>query len=264
MSSFQTSAGHQLFYQIAGADDHAPVVLIGSIGSTHRMWDKVVPLLAEELRVITMDARGHGQSATPSGPYSTRDLAQDVVDLLDHLELESAHLVGLSIGGQTALQVAFDHPQRVRRIVVSNTGASIGTPQGWADRAAVVAADGLDSIAEAIVANWLTPTYAAAQPAEVAELIEMLLSNDPVGYAASCHALAGFDAHSWLGQITAPLLAIGATGDGPTPPAVTRQIADGVPNGQFVEIPGTHIPAYEVPDEYAAAVLGHLIQTEAI
>lgn len=258
MSRFQTPEGHELFYQVTGATEAAPVVLIGSIGSTHQMWDKVVPLLARQLRVIAFDARGHGQSDTPEGPYSTNDLADDVVALLDHLGIESADVVGLSIGGQTALQLALAHPQRVRRIVVSNTGAKIGTPQGWADRAAAVEADGIEPLAAAIVANWVTPDFAADHPDEVADLRRMLVGNDPAGYAASCHSLAGFDATERLSEIKAPLLAIGATGDGPTAPEVTRVIAERVADGSFVEIPGAHIPAYEVPDQYAAVVLAHL------
>ena len=260
MSKFTTPTGNELYYEVTGATDAAPVVMLGSIGSTHKMWEKVVPLLAEQLRVITLDARGHGQSQTPAGPYSTSDLAYDVVALLDHLQIEQADLVGLSIGGQTALAVALEYPARVRRLVVSNTGAKIGTPQGWADRAAKVEADGIESIAEAIVANWVTPDYAAANPAEVDELTRMLVGNAPAGYAASCHSLAGFDATDRLAEISAPLLAIGASGDGPTAPELARQIADGVADGRYVEIPGAHIPAYEVPQRYASAVLSHLTQ----
>lgn len=258
MNYFRTSAGHKVAYQVDGDHSAPPVVLIGSIGSTRHIWRKVIPLLSQKLRVISFDARGHGESGAPAGPYSAADLADDVVALLDHLGIEMAHVVGLSIGGQTALQLALAHPERVRRIVVSNTGAKIGTAQAWIDRAATVEADGLDGIADAIVETWLTPSYAAEHPEEVEELTSMLVGNDPIGYAACCHALSDFDTSEHLIEISAPLLAIGAEDDGPTPPDVTHRLSDGVVDGRFVSIAGAHIPAFESPELYARSVLDHL------
>ena len=83
----------------------APVVLLSnSLGATRGMWDPQVPALAERFRVISYDSRGHGESPSPEGPWSLDDLVDDALALLDEVRAERAHLVGVSLGGMTAMQ----------------------------------------------------------------------------------------------------------------------------------------------------------------
>lgn len=258
MEHFQTQAGHTLAFHTAGRPSSPPVVFLGSIGSTHEMWRKVAPLVAERMMVIAPDMRGHGASDTPEGPYSMEDLAGDVLSLLDRLGIERANLVGLSIGGQTALQIALTHPQRVRRLVVSNTAAKIGTAEAWLERARIVESEGLAARASGVIRQWLTSDHARRHPEEAEELMRMITATDPRGYAGCCHALGDFDATQQLESISAPLLGIGGEQDGLTPPELVRHITEDVPDGRFVTVPGAHVPAYEAPESYAEAVLGHL------
>lgn len=242
-----------------GREERPVVLLSNSIGTTSRLWDALVPRLVDAgYRVVGYDARGHGGSGTPEGPCTLEDLAADAVSVLDELRVERADVVGISLGGQTALRLALDHPDRVRRVVAANTGAKIGTDESWAARAATVRADGLEAIVDAVTAGWLTPAAAAADPALVATMRDWFLGNDAGGYADVCGALGGADLRPDLHRITAPVLAIGATDDLPTSPSLTRQISDGVPDGTFVEIPGAHLSVLEASDAFADAVLAHL------
>ena len=93
------------------------------------------PSWSERFRVIRYDTRGHGASPVPDGPYSIDDLADDVVALLDRLGVERAHVVGLSLGGMTAMRLAARNPDRVDRLVLLCTGAQLPPADAWTDRA---------------------------------------------------------------------------------------------------------------------------------
>ncbi|MGB6040584.1 MAG: alpha/beta fold hydrolase, partial [Gordonia sp. (in: high G+C Gram-positive bacteria)] len=142
---------------ISGRPDRPAVILSSSLGATHRMWDTQVSALEEHFQVIRYDTRGHGSSPVPAGPYSIDELADDVVALLDGLGIERAHFVGLSLGGMTGMRLAARNPERVDRMVLLCTSAHMPPAQGWLDRAATVRANGIASIAEAVVSRWFTP-----------------------------------------------------------------------------------------------------------
>src|SRR5919107_1080102 len=93
-----------LHHVVEGPADAPVVVLGGSLGSTLEMWEPQVPALTERFRVVRYDARGHGRSPVPPGPYVLDDLVDDLLALLDRLEVQRAHLVGLSLGGMTAMR----------------------------------------------------------------------------------------------------------------------------------------------------------------
>src|SRR3954447_18824903 len=99
-------------YDVEGPADAPVVVLSNSLGATRGMWDPQVPVLAERFRVVSYDARGHGDSPAPPGPYTIDDLVDDVVALVAQVGPDRAHVVGLSLGGMTALRLAPREPAR--------------------------------------------------------------------------------------------------------------------------------------------------------
>src|SRR5664279_4117463 len=137
---------------VEGPADGPTVVLAGSLGSTLSMWAPQVPALtAAGYRVVRYDARGHGASPVPPGPYTMDDLADDAVQLLDLLGVDRAHFVGLSVGGMAGLRLAARNPERVDRLAVLCTSAYT-TPKGaFAERAALVRAEGTAGIAPTVV-----------------------------------------------------------------------------------------------------------------
>ena len=113
-----------------------------------RLWDKLVPLLPRELRIIRYDKRGHGLSSCPRAPYSMGALVHDAERLLDHLGVKECAFVGLSVGGLIAQGLAVKRLDLIRAMVLSNTGAKVGTADMWADRIAAVREGGIESVAD--------------------------------------------------------------------------------------------------------------------
>ena len=168
-----------LHHVVEGPDDAPALVLLNSLGSTLAMWEPQIEALAARFRVVRCDTRGHGRSPVPPGPYSLADIGGDVVALLDTLGIARAHVAGVSLGGMTALWLAIHAPERVDRIVPCCTSAKLGPPQVWRDRAALVRAEGTGAVADAVVARWVTPAWAAAHPAGYRGLRDTIASTPP-------------------------------------------------------------------------------------
>jgi 3-oxoadipate enol-lactonase len=244
-------------YSVAGPEDAPVVVLSNSLGATGAMWDPQVPGLAERYRVVTYDARGHGESPAPSGPYTLDDLTDDLVALLDEVGAQRAHVAGLSLGGMTAMRLAVREPQRVDRLVLLCTSAK-PDPQPFLDRAATVRAGGTAPLAPAIAARWLTPAYAAEHPELVAKLEAMIAGADDEGYACCCEVVAGVDLVADLARITAPTLVVAGWQDLALPPEHQQLIADSIPGAELLTVsPGAHLANLEQTLQVTGALLGH-------
>ncbi|TCC35775.1 3-oxoadipate enol-lactonase [Kribbella speibonae] len=244
---------------ISGRSDAPTVVLANSLGSTWEMWDANLASLERHFRVVRFDTRGHGRSPVPPGPYTIDDLTDDVVELLDSLELERAHLVGLSLGGMAGLRLAAREPERVDRLVVLCAGARLDPSSAWTDRAALVRARGTAAVAEAVVQRWYTAPWLDRHPRIRKESEEMVASTPPDGYAACCEVIAAMDLLDDLPSITAPTLAIAGADDPATPPWQLERIATTVADGKLLVVPeAAHLASAERPDLVTPAVIAHL------
>lgn len=125
---FVESDGEQIYYESWG-DASTAVILGHGLGGSHAVWYQQVSALAMHYQVITWDQRGFGRSTATSGDIGPVPAARDLVRLLDHLEIVSAHVVGQSMGGWSALGLAIEHPDRVDSLVLADTTAGIFTPQ---------------------------------------------------------------------------------------------------------------------------------------
>jgi 3-oxoadipate enol-lactonase len=208
--------------------------------------------------VVTYDTRGHGESPAPAGPYTLDDLVDDVVALLDEVGAERAHVVGLSLGGMTAMRLAARNPERLHRLAVLCTSAK-ADPQGFLDRAAAARSGGTAPLAPTVVSRWLTPSYAAAHPDLVARLEAMIATADDEGYAACCEVVARMDLRQDLGRIGAPTLVVSALEDPALPPEHQKVIADGIAGAELLTVsPGAHLANLERTSEMTGALLAHL------
>lgn len=250
-----------LHHEIQGPAEAPPLVLAGSLGTTLRMWD---PLLARvrdgAVRTIAYDQLGHGASPAPPGPYTIAQLGEAVLALLDHLEIEHASFAGVSIGGMVGQWLAAHAPDRVDRLVLLCTSAHLPPAEAWRDRARTVLEAGtVDVIADAVVARWVTPPFAAANPDVVARLRAELAAQPPDGYAACCAAIATMDQRKDLASIAAPTLVIGGAQDAAIPTDHQRQLAAAI-TGARLEVldPGAHVVSVERPDAVADLIADHL------
>jgi 3-oxoadipate enol-lactonase len=244
---------------VDGPADAPPLVLGPSLGTTVAMWEPQVPVLAEHFRVIRYDARGHGASPAPSGPYTIDDFAEDLIQLLDRHGVDAAHIAGISLGGMTAMAFAAAHPERVKRLVLACTSAHLAAPEAWADRAAKVQAGGTAAIADAVVSRWTTPAYAAAHPGVMTRLHQLLADSPDDGYIASCGAIERMDLRDRLPGITAPTLVIAGAQDLAIPPIHAERIVAGIAGARLAVLdPGGHLPNIEQPEAFADLVIEHL------
>jgi 3-oxoadipate enol-lactonase len=248
-------------YRIVGGPyDGETVVLSSSLGSDHTMWDaQDSALQAHGFRTVLYHHRGHGGSPVPPGPYTIADLGGDVVALLDSLEIERAHFVGLSLGGMTGMWLAANAPERVESLVLCCTSSRLGPPEGWADRAQAVRRNGTESIADAVVSRWVTPGFAEQFTERFASLKEMLGDTPDDGYAACCGVIEHMDLTGDLPKITAPTLVIAGAEDLATPPEHGQRIADLISGARLEIVDGAaHLGNVEQPARFTQLILDHL------
>jgi len=243
----------------AGPKDGPVLLLLGSLGSDLSMWEPQVGALAERLRVISVDLRGHGGSPVPDGPYSLEELGEDVVLLLDCLGIERASICGVSLGAMIAMQVGAGAPERVERLVLCCASARLGPPEAWAARAARVRAEGTGAIAAEVVGRWFTAAFAEREPRTVERMRAMIAAVPATGYASCCEAIEGMDLRGRLAAIEAPTLVLSASEDPATPAPHGRLIAEGIADSRFVEIErAAHLASFEQPARINEQILEHL------
>jgi len=246
-----------LHYRDDGDPDGPPVVFSNSLGTDLRLWDEVVALLPEGLRVIRYDKRGHGLSSCPEAPYSMGALVRDAERLLEFLGITDCIFVGLSIGGMIAQGLAVKRLDLVRSMVISNTAAKIGTKEMWEERIAMVRAGGIEALADATMERWFSRPFRETPDCR---LWRNMVTRQPVeGYIGCCAAIAGTDLYTPTSGLTLPTLAIAGIEDGSTPPDLVRETADLIKGARFHLIRGAgHLPCVEKPGEYAEALKGFL------
>lgn len=250
---------NELSAEMTEAEVGPVVVWLGSLGSTAAMWDPQVDAFEDRCRCVLIDHPGHGASPAGPGPYSISGLADDVVAALDRLDIERAHVAGLSIGGMIAMSLAARHADRIDRLALLCTSANLGPPDGWLERAATVRADGAAAVAPTVVGRWFTPAYAEANTDEVDQMVAMISSVDPEGYAACCEAIAAMDLRPELPGIDAPTIVIAGTDDPSTPPEHGEAIAALIPGARFETVVAAHLSSWERADDVNALLAPHFL-----
>ncbi|WP_108482401.1 3-oxoadipate enol-lactonase [Oceaniglobus ichthyenteri] len=243
--------GVTLHVQTGGNPAGAPVLFANSLGTDLRLWDALIALLPPDLRLIRYDMRGHGLSGCPDGPYTMDDLTADAEALIETLELGAVTFVGLSIGGMVGQSLAARRPDLVRALVLSNTAARMGDAASWDARIAAITADGLASMADAILDRWFAPRFRATPEADLWGA--MLARTPQTGYLGCCAAIANADLTDATQALRLPTLAIAGSDDGASPADLVAATAALVPGAAFHVIDGTgHLPCVEDPAAYAA------------
>lgn len=236
----------KLHHVIEGPADGPPLVLLCSLGSTVDMWAPQRRDLADEYRLITMDTRGHGGSPVPDGPYRVEDLARDVLETLDDLDVPRASFAGVSLGGAIAQWIGLHAPERADTLALLCTSARFGDPDPWLERAATVRDGGTQAVADAVVGRWFTDAYAEAEPDTVRRMRDLIASTPAEGYAGCCEAIGAWDVVDDLGGITAPTLVVSGVDDPATPPEHQQVLADGIPSARLEAVTdAAHLASFQ-------------------
>lgn len=231
----------QLYYELHGDEGKPVMLLLHGLGSSVRDWELQIPVFAGEYRVLAVDMRGHGQSDKPKAPYSMPGFVRDVISLLDQLHIDKAHVVGLSMGGMIAFQMAVDCPERIQSLVIANSGPAV-VAHNIKDRINVwmrffiVRALGMKKMGETLAPRL----FVDESQNELREtFISRWAENDPNAYLNAMRAIVGWTVEDKIGQIKVPTLILTSDQDY-TPVSVKEAYCAKIPGASLQVLPNAH------------------------
>lgn len=259
LSFFITGDNTRIAYRLDGPADKPVLVLSNSIGTTLRMWDGQIPELTKHFRVLRYDTRGHGASDVPVGAYSIGRLGRDVIELLNILEVKRAHFMGLSLGGYVGQWLGIHAPERVDRLILSNTAPYLGPYEQW-DQAinSVLDAKDMRDTANMFLHNWFPAQMLVGESPVIEEFRSTLLAMNPQGLAGNFAVVRDTDMRRTIALIDRPTLIIAGEHDTVTAASYSEAMAAAIPGAQLVVLPAVHLPNIEMPVEFMKAVLAFL------
>lgn len=250
----------KLYYEVSGKGP--AVVFIHGLGSSTRDWEYQIPEFSKEYQVIAVDLRGHGRSDKPEGPYTIPMFAADLAALLRALDIASAHIVGISLGGGVAFQFALDYPAMVKTLTIVNSAPALGGTREQAQqeierRVGIVRQYGMQAMGQSLApALFPAPEHASLRDT----FVERWAENDPAAYIAATRSMLDWDVTGQLGTIRSPVLILTSDQDY-SPVAVKEGYTRLLPDAQLVVIPNAHHAApLEHPQEFNRIVAQFLAQ----
>ena len=250
-------------YRLIGNEEKPLLAMAHPLGMNQTVWDEMLGSLLPDFRLLTWDLPGHGMSSAWEHDDRTpapADLVEDLLALTSCIGADEFHFVGTSIGGVIGQLLMHSHPEKLLSVTLTNTGATIGTPENWLARADRVANEGLRAVSAEIVPRWFAPKRLEADPTLGKAWQIQMEAGDDKSYAALCKMLAKVN---FLGKSNAnniPVVLLGGQEDVATPPSTLDALA-----GELKEAPPTildgvgHVPSVEVPDRFASILKHHLL-----
>ncbi len=261
---YTEAPGFRMYYETQGAGD--PLLLINGWGSDSTEWLFQLPAFAKRFLAIVFDNRGAGRSETPPGPYSTAQMADDAAALLTHLGAARAHVLGVSLGGMVAQEVALRHPDQVRKLVLACTapggeGSVRPAPEVLKMFIRSPGGDPEEEIRR-VLPFLYSERYLRDHPEEIEEFVRRRLA-DPIsveGHAAQLAAAVSHSAWDRLAAIGAPTLVIAGDGEMVVPTENSRRIAERIPGAKLVILPGApHRLFAENAEDFNRVVISFLL-----
>jgi 3-oxoadipate enol-lactonase len=251
-----------IYYEVKG--DGEPLLLIAGFSSDLTIWSKMVSPLAEKYRVIVFDNRGVGRSSAPESPYTIRQMADDAAGLLDEIGVDKAHVVGHSMGGMIAQELALAHPQKVNSLILLATCSrpderNRAIIESWGELPRRV-----DPVTAArLILPWIYTSGFYARPGAVQQVLDLIVKNPypppPHGIFQQSRAVMGFDTSDRLGQIRCPTLVLAGQEDILLPLQWSEELVRGIPGAELVVLEKTgHSLEIESAEAVVAAMLDFL------
>lgn len=249
-----------LYFEIDGPNNAPSVIFSNELGTSLDLWAPQVPVLREHFQMLRYDSRGHGCSTIASNQCSIANLADDVIALMDQSDIERTHFCGVALGGIVGVWLASHYPERIDRLVISNTSALAGPAAIWDARIEQVRTGGMTAIADGIIQRWFTRDFQEHAMHQVSLVRNMLEATSAAGYIAGCIAMRDMDVRDCLRGIKCPSLVIGGRYDKTTSPAQTRQMAEHIQGARYLELNTAHLMNWEVAQSYTKHVKEFLLQ----
>jgi 3-oxoadipate enol-lactonase len=256
-SRFQTSDHVSIAYTRHPAPfPGAPrVALVHSLALDRHVWDGVVALVAQDAEILTLDCRGHGQSARDASvPFTAELFARDLAELLDHVGWEAAAIGGCSMGGCVAMAFAGLYLSRATALLLVDTTAWYGADaaQQFRARAEAARVRGMSGLVGFQVGRWFGDSFAVSHPDLVEQHTRIFVANDFECYARTCALLGDADLRAYLAGFRMPVAIVVGEHDQATPPAMAEALHATIPHATLTVLPGArHLTPIECPDQVA-------------
>ena len=234
-----------------------------SLACNLHMWDEEAKRLSKRYKVLRYDTRGHGESSAPAGAYTLELLADDLHALLQALGVQSAHFVGLSMGGMIGQTYALKYPGMFKSLALCDTTSRYPAAAAslWAERIKTVEAQGMEPLVASTLERWFTAPFRQARPEVVAKVAAMIRSTPVPGYVGCSHAIPKINVTARLKEIRCPSVVIVGKDDPGTPVAMAEEIHQALPGSELVVIPSAaHLSNLEQPDAFNQALTKFLDQ----
>lgn len=252
--------GVTLHVRDEGPRDGRVIMFSNSLGTDLRVWDLLIPLLPDNLRIVRYDKRGHGLSDCPEAPYHMDSLVDDALCVIDTLGVKDITFVGLSVGGLIGQGVAARRPELLQGLVLMDTAAKIGTAEMWADRIAAVGKGGLASYADSILDRWFGESMRHDR-VNLAPWKNMLVRSPLAGYLGTSAAIAASDMTSSTSELTMPVMALVGEHDGATSPGLVQGTAELCGADFHIIANAGHLPCVEQAAQTAIHIKEFLEKT---
>jgi 3-oxoadipate enol-lactonase len=247
--------GIETNYEIHGTEGAPWLTFSHSLACSLRMWDGQVAAFKERFRILVYDTRGHGESEAPKGPYTLDMLAEDLRQLLDHLNIEKTSFVGLSMGGMIGQVLVLTDPGLFDRVVLADTGhtQTPETRKQWEERITTAETKGMQPLVQPTLERWFTEPFRKSKPEIVKKIADLIQSTPVPGYVGCCRAIFNLNTTTRLKEIKRPVLAIAGEQDAAA--AGTRYIGENVPGARLVMLAGAaHIANIEQAETFNRAL----------
>src|SRR5262249_43871874 len=208
MPTINADDGCPINVEVEGREGAPVLMLSNSLGTTLRMWDDQAPEFAKHFRLVRYDRRGHGQSGVPKGPYSMDRFGRDVLSVLDALKIRKTNWCGLSMGGMVGQWLGANAPDRIEKLVLSNTNYHYADKAPWNDRIKLVKEKGIGELVGPNMERWFTKDFPSRAPQTIALMTELFLTTKTERYIACRDALRDIEFPSSNACSTRPYRAI--------------------------------------------------------
>jgi 3-oxoadipate enol-lactonase len=245
--------GIQMNYELSGKKEAPFALLSHSLGSSLLMWNPQRKVLESYFQVLRYDIRGHGKTEAPPGAYTLELLGEDAVALLDVLEIEKVHWIGLSMGGMIGQSVSLNYPRRLKSLALCDTAAAIA-PEAqplWQERIDAVREKGVASQLEPTMERWFTSSFLKLNPYMLEVIRNEFLATPAQGYLGCIYAIRKLNYLDRLSEIKIPTLIMVGEDDPGTPVSASEAMHQVIPNSKLVIIKSArHLSNVEQPEVF--------------
>ncbi len=259
MPSITTPDGSSIHYEVEGSAGAPALMMCNSLGTDLHMWDGQAPELLKHFRLVRYDRRGHGKSTSSKAQGSMELLSHDALAVADAAGIKTFNWCGLSMGGMVGQWIAANRPERITKMVISNTHYYYPDKTPWNDRIKIAQEQGTSALAPVQLARWFTPGFIKDHPADVENVGKMFSATKVDGFVACCQAGRDMDFREMSPKIKTPTLVIVGSQDKATPPEAGEAIHKMIPGSKLAAVDGAHLSNIEKPADYLKAMLGFLL-----